>query len=168
LKAKKLAFCAMISALSIIFLYLAFVIPTGKAALYTISSVFLAAVVLEAGLCGGIISYFCVSILALFLIPDKTFILPYVLFFGYYPVVKQICESKIKNRFIEYFIKFTWGNVAFWAVWFLAQSLFSIVLEKWPLLLFYLAANVFFFLYDYVFTLLIHWYQTRIRSRIRF
>lgn len=168
MKTKKLAFCALISALSILFLYLSYVIPTGKAALYTVSSVFLAAVVLEAGLRGGLLSYASVSVLALLMIPDKIFVLPFVLFFGYYPVVKLLCESRIKNRFLEYLAKFLWGNAAFWAVWFLGQSLFSLVLEKWPLLLFYLAANVFFFLYDYAFTLLIHWYQKRIRSRIRF
>ncbi len=168
MKAKKLAFCAVVSALSVLFLYLSYVIPTGKAALYTVSSVFLAAVVMETGARGGLLSYACVSILGLLLIPDKTFVLPFVLFFGYYPVVKQVCESRIKNRVLEYVVKFLWGNLAFWAVWFLARSLFSLVLENWSLWLFYLAVNVFFLIYDYAFSLLIHWYQTRIRSRIRF
>ncbi len=53
--------------------------------------------------------YVAVSFLSLLLVPNKEAAVLYVAFFGYYPIIKAILESKM-SRFIEYILKFVIFN----------------------------------------------------------
>ncbi len=55
--------------------------------------------------------YAAVSILSLMLVPNKEAAVLYAAFFGYYPILKAILESKLP-RAAEYIIKFAVFNVA--------------------------------------------------------
>lgn len=55
--------------------------------------------------------YVATSILGLLLVPNKEAVVLYVAFFGYYPIVKAILESKLP-RVAEYILKFLIFNVS--------------------------------------------------------
>ncbi len=54
--------------------------------------------------------YAAVSILGLILVPNKEAVVYYVAFFGHYPIIKAVLESKLP-RFPEYVLKFVVFNV---------------------------------------------------------
>lgn len=55
--------------------------------------------------------YAAVSLLGLLLVPNKEAVVYYIAFFGYYPIIKAILESKMP-RVVEYILKFIIFNVA--------------------------------------------------------
>ena len=55
--------------------------------------------------------YAAVSVLSLMLVPNKEAAVLYAAFFGYYPIVKAIFESKL-SKIPEYILKFAVFNVA--------------------------------------------------------
>lgn len=112
--AAKTAIGGMATALSVVLL-----LPTALDVLY---------IALPAA--AGMITLFCVielsrgwafgvyaatSAISIIVIPNKEAALIYVLFFGYYPIIKGLIEGKIKNRILEYIIKVLIFNVAVFA-----------------------------------------------------
>jgi len=168
MKSRKITFSAIIAALSLIFLYGAFLVPSGKIALYAIASVCLAAVVIECGSKTALLCYMAISLLAFFLIPDKSFVLPFILFFGYYPILKSGLERTIKNRVGEYLAKLLVGNIAFFLIFFIIKTLFVAALAKTSLLILWVGANLVFVLYDVAFSMIIEFYNTRIHNKMSF
>ncbi len=55
--------------------------------------------------------YFSTAIISLLLVPNKEAVVYYVAFFGYYPIIKAILESKLP-RFLEIILKFIVFNLA--------------------------------------------------------
>lgn len=168
MQSRKITFSAIIAALSIIFLYGAYLIPSGKIGLYAVSSVCLAAVVIECGKKAAFLCYLAVSLLTFFLIPDKSFVLPFLLFLGYYPILKSYLEGTVKNRIGEYALKLLCGNIAFVILYFLIKTLFVSSLGKTSLLILWLGANGFFIIYDIAFSMLIRFYNTKIHQKISY
>lgn len=92
------------TALSVVFLYFSSVFPTGQAGFVGATVIFGAAAVISTGLKGGLSVFAASAVLGLFLLPDKSGLLMYVLFFGYYPVLKAVAERS-RSRVIEWIIK---------------------------------------------------------------
>jgi len=98
-------------------------------------------------------SYIAVSLLSLFLCPNKETVLCFICFFGYYPMLRYYIE-KIKNRFIEYLIKLAVFNAAAVGVYFLILFLFSVPENEFAVfgvnipLLFLFIFNIVFIIYD--------------------
>ena len=66
-------------------------------------------VLIETGIKGGIGVFIATSILALLIIPSKTAVLFYALFFGNYPIIKSLAEQA-KTRTVEWIIKLIIAN----------------------------------------------------------
>ena len=98
-------------------------------------------------------SYIAVSLLSIFLCPNKETAVCFICFFGYYPMLRQYIE-KIKNRYIEYFIKLLVFNAAAVGVYFLILFLFSVPESEFAVfgvnvpLLFLFIFNIVFIIYD--------------------
>ena len=97
-------------ALTVVCLFGASTLPTGRVALMAITSVFGALIISEYGVKDGWIHYIGVSILSLLLIPKKMMVLIYILFLGYYPVIKLYIE-RLNKRWLEWIIKIVVFNV---------------------------------------------------------
>lgn len=52
------------------------------------------------------------AIISVLIVPNKEAAILYAAFFGYYPILKAIFESKIKSRVLEYILKFLVFNVS--------------------------------------------------------
>lgn len=158
MSARSLSYAALMTALSFVFLSLASFSPTGKLACYAIATVFLAAVVIESGILSAFLCYMSVSLLAVFLLPNKTFCLPYILFLGYYPIVKSLLEKKISSPAVCLGTKLLCGNAAFFVLWGIGKLFLNSSAFTGSFFLLWCGANVLFVIYDIVFSQLIAFY----------
>ena len=165
-KTKSITLTALISALAVVILYVASVWPTGRIGLVAVASVFTAAAVIEAGIRPGIYVFIVSSALGLLLIPEKSAALLYIVFFGYYPVIKSLIE-RIKGIVLQYALKLIVFNAAFTVVLFLLRAL---ILGGYSVLpgvaVLYPGGNVVFLLFDYGFSKLIWFYINRVSKNV--
>ena len=95
---KNLTTGAVLSAISVVFVILAGVIPGIKLSLLALASFPAALMVLRTGPRGGLAVYAVSSLLALLLSPFKLTAVLYIIFFGYYATAKYIIESRLAVR----------------------------------------------------------------------
>lgn len=160
----KIALGGICLALTLAFLFGASIVPGAELTLYAISSIFIAVMIMETGVKGGIGLYAAAVLLGLLIVPSKLGILPYACLFGLYGIVKFYIE-KINNPV---------GQVALKAVFFGAAAagallafqgmlLGNIHLPDFPLAVLIIGGILFLFLYDLVYTLLIRLYRERFK-----
>jgi hypothetical protein len=161
----RLAFCSMITALSTALLFLAGLIPASTYALSAFAGILLFPVVIELGTGWAVSVYVSAGLLSFLLSGDKEAALAFVLFFGFYPVFKARAESKKKEYAI--LAKAAYFNLTAIAEYWLGIYLLGVKTETlgrlgsfgpWVLLV---CANVFFWIYDYAFSLLVVTYMKR-------
>lgn len=161
----KIALGGICTALAVIFMFGASFVPGIELTLYLISSLFTAAMVIEAGAAGGLSVFAASSLLGLILVPNKLALVPYIFCFGYYAVLKLYIE-KIKSGVLQILLKV----VYFAAVLCIGLLAFRSVLTAgvhmpdWPVAGLIAAGLVMMVLYDYVMTFLIGWYRRRFKG----
>ena len=106
IKSGKIAFAAVVSALSVVIMYMASVLPTGKLALCAVASGVMCLVVVKNGIGNALSVYAVVSVISIILLPDKSIAIGYILFLGNYPVLKALIEKQRKLA-KEWLIKIT-------------------------------------------------------------
>ena len=102
-------------------MFLTGLIPIGTYALPAIAGVLLIVAVIEIGAKWAWMIYAAVAVLSLLFAADKEAALLFVLFFGYYPVLKSFLE-RISNKVLSWISKFAVFNVAVVACFFLAVN----------------------------------------------
>ncbi len=124
----KVALGAMLTALSVILL-----IPSALEifvyALPAIASMLIVFAVVEMGSRWAITVYISTSVISLITVPNKEAVMLYVAFFGYYPILKAILESRMK-RPVEYAIKFAVFNAAMIGAYLFMIYVFGMPYEK--------------------------------------
>lgn len=157
----------ILGALAVICLFLASILPTNRLSLYALSSFFISVVIIEGGIKAGWLFYAASTLLSLILVPDKPAIIPYVIFFGIYGIIKYHIE-KINRLFIEYILKFVYFNLCMAAAILLIRQVFAesvkIALPWWVIIAVF---EVVFFIYDYVYSMFIAYYREKLRKRLR-
>ena len=166
--AGRTALVGLLTALSLICLYLAFLVPTGKLGMVALAGVFPAGAVVSAGLAAGFFSYAATGILGLLLLPSKSVGLLYLIFFGLWPMVKSLVE-RLPNRALEWAAKLVCCNIALAALWFGLRALFlpflpAALSQSWMV---FAAGNAGFVLYDLGFSKLIAFYAARVDRVLR-
>lgn len=166
-KTKRLALNGILGALSVICLLLADIPPTNRISLYALSSFFISISIIENGIKAGWIFYAATCLLSFIVVPEKLGIVPYVIFFGIYGIVKFYIE-RLDRLVIEYILKFTYFNacmgIALWALKGLFRYELRIMLPVWLLVA---AAEIVFFIYDIVYTMFINYYRNKLRALIK-
>ncbi len=151
-KAKLTAFSGMLVALSVVLMALVTVLPVLMYVLPVVTGL-IVLIVADVGSKKWALSvFFATSLLSLILLTDKESVLTYVLFFGYYPLVRGNLSKLPKVLFVV--LKFVLFNCAAVLTGFLGVFLFGVPKEEYtefgqltiPLLLG--LANVVFVLYD--------------------
>lgn len=160
----KLALGGICLALTLVFLFGASVVPGAELTLYAISSLFIAVMIIESGIKGGVLLYLAAVILGLLIVPNKLAILPYGCLFGLYGMVKFYIE-KVRHPAVQILMKI----VFFGAVLAAALTAFrevllgSIQLPNMPLVLLLAGGILMMLLYDLIYTLLIRIYRERVK-----
>ena len=121
-------------------------------------------------------TYVTVSVLCFIMTPNYEASLLFILFMGYYPILKFYLE-RIDNKDLCWVLKYTVFNIAVVVFYIVFQYIITSVdlLEgmgafgKYAVLVLWLGANVFFLVYDYVLgqliDLYIHWFRKKILRR---
>ena len=100
----QIAFSAIVSALSIVLMFLGSLISYSTMLIAFCCGFFSAIVVMETTMSRAYCSYFIVVVLAMFFIARKTMVLNYALFGGFYPILEYKI-SKIKSFILKAVIK---------------------------------------------------------------
>ena len=162
--AHRVSLTAMFAAMSLLFLYLAAVLPTTRLAMFFLSSIFVMGLVLEEEIGLAFLMYIAVSALGmLFMLPHIVYILPYVIFFGHYGIGKYFIEIRIKDKVVRYIVKLLYYNVALVLIYLLAQATLKEMMEALPIWALLLVAEAAFVLFDYLFTKVTAYYFNNIR-----
>ncbi len=109
-KAKLTAFCGMMTALSVVLMAITTVLPALMYVLPLITGVAVLVVADVSDKKWGVGIYFATAILSLLLITDKEAALTYALFFGYYPLIRDLIGRLPKA--ISIIVKFVAFNCA--------------------------------------------------------
>lgn len=168
-KVKKIALCGMLAAL-ITVICLAAYFPYLTYALPAIASVFIIVPLFEIGKKYALLTYLA-SFLPVMLLAENEAKLLYLCFFGFYPILKAVYEN-FKTRILEYICKFATFNAAVVFAYFLLSKLFMAEdlgfgeFGKYGALVFLLAGNLVFFLYDNCLSRLSVFYVIKLRKHI--
>lgn len=164
-KTFKLALGGICLALSVVFMFGASFVPGVELTLYALSSLFIAVMIIETGVKGGILLYAAAVLLGLLIVPNKLGILPYACLFGIYGILKYFIE-KIKNPILQVILKIVFFASVLSAAFFGFKGLLlgSVNLPDLPAAVLIAAGVVFLLLYDLIYTLLIRIYRKRFRK----
>ena len=169
----KTALGGILAALMLVILFLFSLFPSLTIAAPAVASILMIFVVLEIGKGWAFGVYVTVSVLAMILIPVKEAAVLYTVFFGYYPILKQILEKKIHVRLIEWCVKIVLFVVIMFAAYYLMIRFMGIEfdeIDKYgraaiPLLL--LVGTAAFVGYDFCLTLFVGEYLRRWQKRFK-
>ena len=120
----KIALSAVISALSVALMAMISVIPTLELALPAIAGAFTAIIIIEISRKWAVAVWVAVSFISILIVPNKEVAILYASFFGIYPVLKSVLESKTP-RWLEYLIKLLTFNVIIFLAYFLLIKLIN-------------------------------------------
>ncbi len=171
-KTFNIALCGILSALGVVIMMITAIIPTATYATPAMASLLLTIIVIEINKKWALASYFVVSVLSLLLVPDKESVAFYILFFGYYPIHKQIIESKIKFLWLQWILKITAFSISAVIVYYVAIFILGVPTDEFVILgvnlplLFLLAGIAVFIIFDYAMTGVIVKYVTKLRKKL--
>ena len=166
-RTKRLTTCAMLAALSVILLLLGSFVEVVDISMAVVASLLCVFAVIEYGGSAPWLVYGVTSILSLLLLPQKTPAIMYLLFFGYYPILKEKLEKRPKA--LSWILKEVVFNAAL--ILMTVLSAFLLFSSQTDLSLLYVAffvvAEIAFPIYDIALTRLISLYLFRLRKRFR-
>jgi len=175
LLSKKIAYGGLSTALILVTLSVSYISPTADLALFTLSSLFIAMVVIEVDFKTGFMAY-CASGLLVTAFFGIYFSIPFFVLFGVFPLIKGLLERKL-NKPLAYLFKGLYFCILLIVAFFIFKEETTAVFTKvnqflpidfftknqiiWPYLFITL---VVLFIYDYAISLLIEFYQQRIKK----
>ena len=171
-KTSKVALCGVVAALSVVVLFSTGIVPTATIALPALAGCFLIAVVAETSVRYGVAVYAAVSVLSVFLVPDREAALLYIVFFGYYPALYGALQ-RVAQPVLRWVAKLLVFNAAMVLETLLALFVLSLPMEEilpfgWiSIPVFLILLNVLFVLYDLSMNGLIVMYIRRVHPAIR-
>lgn len=168
----KTAIGGIIAALSLVIMMLTSVIPTLTYAMPAMAGVLLILIVIEVDKKWALGVYVVVGILSMFLVADKEAAVMYVMFFGYYSVLKAVIEGKL-NKAVSWIVKFAVFNVTMIIAFLIVTYVFKIPFEdmnkfgKWSVWILLLMGNFVFLVYDILLTRLVSLYMIRLHKSFK-
>ena len=170
-KSGKIALGGLLTALGVVLMFLTGLIPIGTYALPAIAGVLLIVAVIEIGAKWAWMIYAAVAVLSLLFAADKEAALLFVLFFGYYPVLKSFLE-RISNKVLSWISKFAVFNVAVVACFFLAVNFLQLPEDSFTVFgiylpwVFLILGNAVFLIYDIALSGLVATYFEKLHHRV--
>ena len=170
-KSGKIALGGLLTALGVVLMFLTGLIPIGTYALPAIAGVLLIVAVIEIGAKWAWMVYAAVAVLSLLFAADKEAALLFVLFFGYYPVLKSFLE-RISNKVLSWISKFAVFNVAVVACFFLAVNFLQLPEDSFTVFgiylpwVFLILGNAVFLIYDIALSGLVATYVEKLHHRV--
>lgn len=169
--AYKVALCGVVSALSLVLMMFTTFIPIGTYALPIIAGALLTVIVIEFNAKWAAAVFFVVSVLSFLLSGDKEAVLYFIMFFGFYPIVKNYFE-RIKSKVLQWILKYALFNCCMIGSFFIGIYLLGVPLESFEIfgvnlpLVFLLIGNLAFVFYDKCVSIVVYQYINKLRHKI--
>ncbi len=168
-QSSKCALGGIVSALSLVLMISVAVIPFLTYALPAVAGVLIVFIVVEIDKKWAFGVFSAVAILAFLLVPDKEVAMMYIAFFGYYPIIKAVLESKLPVA-LGWVIKVLLFNVTMVAAYLVLIYVMGIEIDEIteygaiavPILLG--AGSITFIAYDFALTQIITVYLAKWRK----
>ena len=148
------------------------VIPFMSYALPLLAGALLILMVIEINKRWAFIVYVAVSLLAVFIVPDKEAVTFYIAFFGYYPIIKSPVENYLP-RVAEWIVKLLIFNASVVAGYLFSTHVLGIPFDdmgefgKYGMFAVLALANAVFLSYDIMLTKFITLYLKKFRKSFR-
>ena len=174
-RTKKLTLSSMIAALCVAALGMTAFIPRITLALTAMAGIFPAAAIVACGFGWGAGVVVVTGILGFLLLPDKTAIIWFVLFFGHYPFWKLAAERlqiKLGKAWVGWLLKIAGFLLCMLLLYFLFHAAFAAAIPVNLSGIAFLAAAmailcVCFVFYDVAYSILIGYFRIRILPRVK-
>jgi len=122
---------------------------------------------IESGCAAGWLFYISSGLISLFILQNKLGVVPYISFFGIYGIIKYYIE-KLNKRYLEYVLKLLYFNTVLIIAYYAAKEFLLEGTELGvPLPLVAILLEIIFIVYDYVYSLFIGYYNSRLRKFVR-
>lgn len=154
-KALLVAFCGVMTALCLALMLCSTVLPILTYTMPALSGILLLVAALSLGQSAAWVIYVCVSLLSMLFVADKECAILFVLFFGYYPILKLKMDG-LRSRVLKIILKTLLFNGAVVVSQYLVVYVLGVPFElieglgKWTVPLLLLLANCMFWLYDWM------------------
>lgn len=161
-----ITFGGILVGITMVFIFAAQVLPGLSSSMYLLSSIPVGIIIMERDIKSGILVYVASSILGLLILPNKLEVLPYILFFGL--IGFENFYSQMQHFFvIRYLIKIVFYLVMGGLGIFVLNNLLISFMDfsDYSNIVIYGGGLIGFLIIDYIYTLAIRYYSSRIRRR---
>lgn len=159
----------LLTALSVLLIYLSTIIPTNKIFILGIASSLTPVALISTNLQNTIIVYIATSIISFLLLGLRGQVILYIIFFGTYGIVKFFIE-RMRSPKLEWIFKYLFFNSCVFLCYVLYKFLFldgiNLLDSKLPIPLIIIALEIAFYFYDYVLTYAIHTFKTKLLKKL--
>ncbi len=159
-------------ALAVMSMLVTAIVPVLDFAMPAIAGSLMAIIVIEINKKWATVTYAAVSLVSLLIVPSKEVSLLFVMFLGYYPILKSLFE-RLKSQFAQWIFKIGLFNVAVVIYYYMTVNLISSTelmseaeeIGKYGLWALLVVANVVFVIYDIALTRVISMYVNWFRKK---
>lgn len=166
---KVIAYSGVATALSVVMLFLGSIFWVLGYTMPLVASLVMIILLDSISQKSALLTFISTSIISFILLNDKECVLLYVLFFGYYPLIRDKIND-IKPKFLSYLLKFITFNAAMVLTQVLCVYVFGIpfddMLGKWGIVVFVLCLNLVFVVFDKLYTLLLKLYRIKLKKKV--
>lgn len=168
-KSKVIAYSGVATALSVVMLFLGSIVWVLGYTMPLVASLIMIVLLESVSKKSALFTFVSTSVISFILLNDKECELLYVLFFGYYPLIRDKLND-IKPKFLSYLLKFVSFNAAMVLTQVLCVYVFGIpfddMLGKWGIVVFVLCLNLVFVVFDKLYTLLLRLYRIKLKKKV--
>lgn len=166
---KVIAYSGVATALSVVMLFLGSIFWVLGYTMPLVASLVMIILLDSISQKSALLTFVSTSVISFILLNDKECVLLYVLFFGYYPLIRDKI-NEIKPKFLSYLLKFVSFNAAMVLTQILCVYVFGIpfddMLGKWGIVVFALCLNLVFVVFDKLYTLLLRLYRIKLKKKV--
>lgn len=166
---KVIAYSGVATALSVVMLFLGSIFWVLGYTMPLVASLVMIILLDSISQKSALLTFISTSIISFILLNDKECVLLYVLFFGYYPLIRDKIND-IKPKLLSYLLKFITFNAAMVLTQVLCVYVFGIpfddMLGKWGIVLFVLCLNLVFVVFDKLYTILLKLYRIKLKKKV--
>ena len=164
--AKKIALAGIFTALAVVFLFVGSLFQTLDLSAAALGSIIILIALIEIGKGWAIGVYVSVSLLSMLLIPNKTAALIFMLFSGFYPIIKAPL-NRIKPIWFSYLVRITVFNAFLTALVYFSKQFFGIEEDFIGFgVIIYALCNITFLVYDFALERIAVTYISRIKPML--
>ncbi len=159
------------AALSVVLMFLGGILYIFTYAVPMVLGILMSALKKSFSVSCAICVFVAVSVLSFILVPEKEIVLMYMLFFGWYPLIRDEL-NKIRPGFLSLPVKLILFNICIFVIELIAYYVFGIpffedgVFSVSMLVLFAVLMNITFILYDFMLSKFLILYERKLEKRI--